>query len=280
MSGMVKEERGMPMSEFLVRFCDLKGLFIVKVFLQMYYLPPPSLSSLPLLLSLLPSSPPYSPGSMRGSDCFLNPAAAQRAATVLGIDHEDLGRDIFNPPRGASLRLSTLFGSPHSSSPTPSETSSIQGSPFSHGAGNRSASLDAFVIGLYDQAFNALVMLINRALQSPIGIKGRSTIHVLDAPGFQHRELAGAKDGASFDDLCMNYQQERLQMLFHDSTFTSEQDRYIQENINWMFSEVGDSPLPVIDAIDKHVPQVTRIPLPRIIMVPLPRINKSSINLG
>jgi len=276
-SGMVKEERGMPMSEFLVRFCDLKGLFIVKVFLQMYYLPPPSLSSLPLLLSLLPSSPPYSPGSMRGSDCFLNPAAAQRAATVLGIDHEDLGRDIFNPPRGASLRLSTLFGSPHSSSPTPSETSSIQGSPFSHGAGNRSASLDAFVIGLYDQAFNALVMLINRALQSPIGIKGRSTIHVLDAPGFQHRELAGAKDGASFDDLCMNYQQERLQMLFHDSTFTSEQDRYIQENINWMFSEVGDSPLPVIDAIDKHVPQVTRIPLPRIIMVPLPRIIRAPL---
>ena len=215
---------------------------------------------------------------MRGSDCFLNPAAAQRAATVLGIDHEDLGRDIFNPPRGASLRLSTLFASPHSSSPTPSETSSVQGSPFSLGTGNRSASLDAFVIGLYDQAFNALVMLINRALQSPIGIKGRSTIHVLDAPGFQHRELAGAKDGASFDDLCMNYQQERLQMLFHDSTFTSEQDRYIQENINWMFSEVGDSPLPVIDAIDKHVPQVTRspllmrVPLPRIIRLPLPRI--------
>ena len=220
---------------------------------------------------------------MRGSDCFLNPAAAQRAATVLGIDHEDLGRDIFNPPRGASLRLSTLFASPHSSSPTPSETSSVQGSPFSLGTGNRSASLDAFVIGLYDQAFNALVMLINRALQSPIGIKGRSTIHVLDAPGFQYRELVGAKDGASFDDLCMNYQQERLQMLFHDSTFTSEQDRYIQENINWMFSEVGDSPLPVIDAIDKHVPQVTRSPLPmrvplpriirvRIIRVPLPRI--------
>jgi len=112
------------------------------------------------------------------------------------------------------------------------------------------------VIGLYEQAYNALVMLINRALQSPVTIRGRSTIHVLDMPGFQHRELAGVRSGASFDDLCMNYMQERLQMLFHDSTFTSEQDRYIQENINWMFSEVGDSPLTVIDAIDKHVPQV------------------------
>ena len=77
--------------------------------------------------------------------------------------------------------------------------------------------------------------------------------------GFQHRELAGANNGASFDDLCMNYAQERLQMLFHDSTFTSEQDRYIQENINWVFSEVAVSPLPVIDAIDKHVPQVRRV---------------------
>ena len=51
----------------------------------------------------------------------------------------------------------------------------------------------------------------------------------------------------------MNYAQERLHMLFHDVTFTSEQDRYIQENINWMFSESPESPLPVIDAIDKHV---------------------------
>ena len=54
----------------------------------------------------------------------------------------------------------------------------------------------------------------------------------------------------------MNYCQERLQMLFHDSTFTSEQDRYIQENINWVFSELATSPLAVIDTIDKHVPQV------------------------
>lgn len=111
-------------------------------------------------------------------------------------------------------------------------------------------------MGLYDQAFNALVMLINRSLQPQIGAKSRSVIHVLDTPGFQHRELAGARNGASFDDLCMNYVQERLQMLFHDVTFTAEQDRYIQEEINWMFSEVAASPLAVIDTIDRHVPQV------------------------
>ncbi len=54
----------------------------------------------------------------------------------------------------------------------------------------------------------------------------------------------------------MNYAHERLQMLFHDWTFTSEQDRYLQEEINWLFSEIVASPLPVIDTIDRHVPQV------------------------
>ena len=116
-------------------------------------------------------------------------------------------------------------------------------------------------MGLYDQAFNALVMLINRALQASITfVKRQSSVHVIDMPGFQHRELAGARDGASFDDLCMNYAQERLQMLFHDSTFTSEQDRYMQEEIDWnVLSEVALSPLPLIDTIDKHVPQVMTV---------------------
>lgn len=199
-------------------------------------------------------------GSVRGGDYFLNPAAAQRAATLLGVDHETLGQDIFSPPRGGTLRLSNMFSSSYSSSSSPtqqSDTTSITSSLFlTNMGGNRSSYLDGFVMGLYEQAFNALVMLINRSLQPQLGSKGRSIIHVLDTPGFQHRELAGARNGATFDDLCMNYVQERLQMLFHDVTFTSEQDRYIQEEINWMFSEVVTSPLDVIDTIDKHVPQV------------------------
>lgn len=208
-------------------------------------------------------------GSVRGSECFLNPASAQRAAIILGIDHEDLGKDIFNPPRGASFRLPSLLGSSPSQSsliPNLSDTGSIHsyGSPIiAAQSGHRSAALDAFVMGLYEQAVAALVMLINRALsQGSSSAKARSSIHVLDTPGFQHRELAGARNGASFDELCMNYAQERLHMLFHDVTFTSEQDRYIQENINWMFSESPESPLPVIDAIDKHIGVSTPPPPP------------------
>lgn len=207
-----------------------------------------------------PVQPPLA-GSVRGADYFLNPAAAQRAAILLGVDHETLGQDIFSPPRGGSSTRSNLFTSSFTgTSPTQSDTTSIASSLFfSNVASNRSTFLDSFVMGLYDQAFNALVMLINRSLQPQVGAKGRSLVHVLDTPGFQHRELAGARDGASFDDLCMNYVQERLQMLFHDVSFTSEQDRYLQEEINWTFSEMAVSPLAVIDTIDRHVPQVSLI---------------------
>ena len=45
-------------------------------------------------------------------------------------------------------------------------------------------------------------------------------------------------------------------MLFHDSSFTMEQDRYIQDDIDWTFSEIVMSPLSIIDVIDKHIPQV------------------------
>lgn len=198
-------------------------------------------------------------GAVRGSDYFLNPAAAQRAAAVLGVDHETLGQDIFNPPRGTSRLQNSFTSSMSAASPTQSDTTSITSSLFlTSMSGNRSAYLDGFVMGLYDQALNALVMLINRSLQpTSAATKTRSTIHVLDTSGFQDRELAGARYGASFDDLCMNYVQERMQMLFHDVTFTSEQDRYLQENINWMFSEVASSPLAVIDTIDRHITQVS-----------------------
>ena len=107
-------------------------------------------------------------GTGRSTDRFVNPAAAQRAAFLLGIHHEELAKDIFNPPRGTSSRLSSLLSSTMSPSPTISDTSSINLSigSFNISPGtaraNRSFSLDAFVMGLYEYALSALVLLINR----------------------------------------------------------------------------------------------------------------------
>ena len=69
--------------------------------------------------------------------------------------------------------------------------------------------------------------------------------------------LSEHRTTATFDELCDNYAMERLQMLFHDSTFTAEQERYIQEEIQYSFSDVVASPLPVIDVIDRNVPMVS-----------------------
>lgn len=67
-----------------------------------------------------------------------------------------------------------------------------------------------------------------RSIQTAASANTKYSIHILDTPGFQDPESVGMMKGTSFDNLCHNYAQERLQMLFHDSTFTAEQDRYIQ----------------------------------------------------
>lgn len=49
---------------------------------------------------------------------------------------------------------------------------------------------------------------------------------IVDTPGFQNPEQGGAARGASFEELCHNYAQDRLQRLFHERTFVQELERY------------------------------------------------------
>lgn len=102
-------------------------------------------------------------GTGKVTERFVNPSAAMRAATLLGLPHEELAKDIFSPPRTAtSNRMST---STLSTSPSVSETSSINMSisSFNISPGTaRSYSLDAFVMGLFDHVISCLVLLINR----------------------------------------------------------------------------------------------------------------------
>jgi len=55
-----------------------------------------------------------------------------------------------------------------------------------------------------------------------------ASIMVVDTPGFRNPAHCGRSTGATFEDLCHNYVQERLQLLFHDNVFTSKQDLYAQ----------------------------------------------------
>lgn len=49
---------------------------------------------------------------------------------------------------------------------------------------------------------------------------------IVDTPGFQNPRLAKRDCGATFEDLCHNYTQERLQTLFYQRTFVQELERY------------------------------------------------------
>ena len=61
--------------------------------------------------------------------------------------------------------------------------------------------------------------------------RSATSVLVVDSPGFQNPGTCGRQSGASFEDLCYNYTQEKLQLLFHDLVFTMPQDRYSQVGI-------------------------------------------------
>ena len=65
-----------------------------------------------------------------------------------------------------------------------------------------------------------------RSLQS--NVRSVSSMHVLDSPGFQNPASLGRTSGASFEDLCHNYECERLQKFFHHTVFTAQMERYSQ----------------------------------------------------
>ncbi|ESO91677.1 hypothetical protein LOTGIDRAFT_163407 [Lottia gigantea] len=176
---------------------------------------------------------------------FTRPAAAQKAASLLGTTAEDLARSIFNPPSNSTLSRSTSMRLSNGVD---------RGSPMVNGEVVSPAieTLEGFVIGLYSDVFNAVVSIINRSLSS--NIRAANSIILLDSPGFQNPASCG-RSGASFEDLCQNYTQERLQLFFHDLTFTLQQDRYAQENIDCDFDFVTTSPAAMVSLFDKSPQQ-------------------------
>ena len=92
-----------------------------------------------------------------------------------------------------------------------------------------------------------------RAIASPAHTA--ASIIVVDTPGFQNPATCGRPAGATFEELCHNYGQERLQLMFHDKTITALKERYESEQI-----EVPDlddlteicTPQPLIKLIDKQ----------------------------
>ena len=103
------------------------------------------------------------------------------------------------------------------------------------------SSLDALSKGIYERAFGDLVSRINRQLdRTGMGLDDSHFIGVLDIAGFEIFEEN------SFEQLCINYTNEKLQQFFNHHMFVLEQEEYAREQIEWKFIDFGKDLQPKI----------------------------------
>uniref|UniRef100_W4VR33 Putative myosin class ii heavy chain n=1 Tax=Corethrella appendiculata TaxID=1370023 RepID=W4VR33_9DIPT len=102
---------------------------------------------------------------------------------------------------------------------------------------------DAFAKALYSGLFNWLVLRINSIVHKG-GTHDAHRISILDIFGFE--DLAEN----SFEQLCINYANESLQLYFNKHVFKLEQAEYARERLEWTPLEWEDN-LPVIHLLAK-----------------------------
>ncbi|KAL2914326.1 class II myosin [Polyrhizophydium stewartii] len=107
-------------------------------------------------------------------------------------------------------------------------------------------SIEALARSLYERMFSQLVDRINSTLYTPA--QKATFIGVLDIAGFEIFEVN------TFEQLCINYTNERLQQFFNHHMFILEQEEYKRENIDWKFIDFGLDLQPTIDLIEKTSP--------------------------
>lgn len=116
-------------------------------------------------------------------------------------------------------------------------------------------SIEALSRSLYERLFSSLVDQLNSLLfsnqqqqQLNTASTSNSFIGVLDIAGFEIFEKN------SFEQLLINYTNEKLQQFFNHHMFVVEQEEYARQGIKWDFVDFGLDSQPMIDLLERANP--------------------------
>ncbi|KAK6641884.1 hypothetical protein RUM44_013604 [Polyplax serrata] len=165
---------------------------------------------------------------------FADPVHASRACRLMGTTTEELSQVLWDGPPSPTR------------TPSPAEKDKIV---------TGAEALEGFVVGLYSEVVNVVNNLLNRCLTT--NVHSTMSMIIVDSPGLQNPGSCGQQRGASFSDLCHNYVQERLHLLFHNVCLVAPHDRYTQEHIDVNTEEMNSElnlPNQLVSILDKSPP--------------------------
>merc|ERR1740129_1431005 len=109
---------------------------------------------------------------------------------------------------------------------------------------NAANSVAGIARAIYERTFRIVVEKCNQTLCDP-SMKKISYIGVLDIAGFEIFDYNG------FEQICINYVNEKLQQFFNQHMFTLEQEEYVKEGLDWANVDFGMDLQKCIDMFEK-----------------------------
>ncbi|XP_069606714.1 unconventional myosin-XVIIIb [Ranitomeya imitator] len=179
-----------------------------------------------------------------GRKQFMRFEWANKAASVLGCDTEELSTAVFKHHLKQIIEQvtqGTRGGNQEDDAKSGTKMSGVE-------------CVEGMAAGLYEELFAVIVSLINRSLSS--SLLTLASIMVVDIPGFHNPRHQKKERAATFEEMCNNYIQERLQCLSYKRTFSTPLDRFNEEKIEISFEIPLESPFNTVSVIDQTSSQI------------------------
>merc|ERR1719483_847908 len=109
---------------------------------------------------------------------------------------------------------------------------------------NAASSVSGIARAIYERTFRITVDKCNETLCDPT-MKKVTYIGVLDIAGFEIFDYNG------FEQICINYVNEKLQQFFNQHMFTLDQEEYVREGLDWANVDFGMDLQKCIDMFEK-----------------------------